>query len=102
MADPTVFERTCEEIARSTALDELSARGTVRLALKAAGLDARSVSGAQMAVVLTKLMPAELSARGVADAERLCAELARRVASLGGGDADGSSVEDVFRRLGGR
>jgi hypothetical protein len=103
MAEPGVFERACEELARATSLDDLSARGTIRIALKSAGLDARGVTGEQMAVVIRKVLPGELASRGVADAERICGELATRVQPLGGASAGaGSSVEDVFRRLGGR
>lgn len=39
MADPTPFDFTAERLERSTPLDQLAARGTLRLALKAAGLD---------------------------------------------------------------
>jgi len=98
----SVFETTCEELARQGGLDGLSARGTVRLALKAAGLDARSVTSGQMRVVLEKVMPAELAARGVPEPGTVCRGIAARISAL---EADGarprSSVEDVFRRLGG-
>ena len=67
MADSSpVFDKTCEEIEQRTSLERIEVRGTVRIGLKAAGLDAIGVYGAQMAVMLRKLLPKELEARGVA------------------------------------
>ena len=101
MADAPAFDWVCSELEQRTPLDRLEARGTVRLALKEAGLDGRSVTAEQMKVVLEKLMPGELEARGVEDAGSLCLTLASGVASLEGGDAAAESPEDVFRRLAG-
>ena len=97
----TVFDFVAEELERRTQLEKLEARGTIRLALKSAGLSAREVTGEQMAVVLEQVMPAELGPRGVEDAAALCAELARAVAGFTptGGEPSGVSPEDVFRRL---
>jgi hypothetical protein len=99
----SLFEFIAGKIQQQTDLDQLEARGTVRIALKEAGLDARNVTVGQMSVMLDKTMPRELEARGVADAPGLCRGL---IAGLEGfqGDAGGpgESPEDVFRRLGGR
>ena len=59
-------------------MNRLEARGTVRLALRQAGLDVTAVTGEQMSVVLAKVMPAELAARGVDDVGGICAALAQR------------------------
>lgn len=61
MADSPAFAWTCAEIVRTTSLSELVARGTVRLALKQAGLAPDSVSGEEMAVVLrdTRIVDAQ-------------------------------------------
>lgn len=98
-----VFDWVCAQLQGATSLSELEARGTVRLALKQAGLDARGVTADEMAVVLRKVMPAELAQRGVGGAPGVCERLAARVgAEAGGGDGGAaSSVEAVFRRLGG-
>ena len=100
MAD-TVFDFVAEELERVTVLEKLEARGTIRLALKAAGFDPREVSSSQMAVVLEQVMPAELRPRGIDNAEELCGEIARAVKGFEpvGGEASGVSPEDVFRRL---
>jgi hypothetical protein len=93
------FVWTCAEIERVTSLSELVARGTVRLALKQAGLEAQSVSGSEMAIVLSEILPRELAARAVANAPRLCSEIALRIRGLN--FAGGDAVVDVFQRLGG-
>jgi hypothetical protein len=103
MAD-SLFEFIAAEVEKRTELDKLEARGTVRIALKEAGLDPRSVTVDQMAVMLEKTLPKELEARGVTGAAELCRGV---VTALKGFRPTGSaprheSPEDVFRRLGGR
>ncbi|HME73422.1 MAG TPA: hypothetical protein VKM54_26705 [Myxococcota bacterium] len=100
MGESAVFERTCNELAQATSFDNLSARGTVRLALKSAGLDPREVTSAQMLVVVKRLLPGELKARGVKEPDVVCSAIAARIAGVAP-EAQGQSVEDVFRRLGG-
>jgi hypothetical protein len=100
MADAEAFDFVCSQLETRTSLDRLAARGTVRIALKQAGFDARSVAPEQMAVVVEKVLPAELSARSVADAGPICAGIAskaRRLASSAGAE----TPDSVFRRLGG-
>ena len=55
MLGSPAFTWPCAEIERATTLSELVARGTVRLALKQAGLEAQSVSGDEMAIVLREI-----------------------------------------------
>jgi hypothetical protein len=100
MADAAAFEFVCEQLEAHTPLDRLAARGTVRIALKQAGLDPRAATPAQLAVVCEKVLPAELAARGVAGAPALCQQIAAKARKL----VEGPSVETpdaVFRRLGG-
>lgn len=99
MADSTSFQWLCERIETATPLNNLEARGTVRLALKAAGLDARTVIAEQVRVVLAKVLPTELAARGIDDAEALCSSLIAGVPECEGSGVD--SPEAVFSRLGG-
>ena len=77
MADSKAFTTLCEELERASSLDRLEARGTVRLALKQAGLEANAVSASQLAVVVEKILPAELRTRGVDNPDALCGQLAR-------------------------
>jgi hypothetical protein len=99
MLGSPAFLWTCAEIERAAALSELVARGTVRLALKQAGLEAQSVSGDEMAIVLREILPRELTARAVAHAPKLCSEIAVRLRARNFAGAD--AVVDVFGRLGG-
>jgi len=101
MNESAVFESTCEALARATSFDNPSARGTVRHALKSAGLDARQVTSAQMRVVLKHVLPGELRALGIKEPDAVCSTIAERIAGIAPIPAQGPSVEDVFRRLGG-
>ena len=99
MATSPAFDWLCEHLERATDLDRLEARGTVRLALKSAGLTAAGVTPEQMCVVIEKVLPGELVSRGIEDADQKCTQLASGVSRL---DADGfgDSPDEVFRRLG--
>jgi hypothetical protein len=105
VADSVVFERTCELLVEHTSLERIEVRGTVRIALKGAGLDVGSVDASQMRVVLDKLMPSELENRGVGDASATCAQVARAIEDLrleGGEDRAAAAAETLGRFGGGR
>jgi hypothetical protein len=100
MAD-LLFDSIADALEGATTLDRLEARGTLRLALKNAGLDPSSLGADQAAVVLRKLMPTELQSRGIPESESVCETLAQNVSSLTGADTvHGDSPESVFQRLG--
>lgn len=103
MAGSQAFEWLCEAIEAGTSLERLEARGTVRIALKEAGLDARSVTPAELAVVVQKILPRELGQRGVADEGALCERLRSGLGHLevDVGRAATHSPDAIFRRLGG-
>ena len=100
MADAEAFDFVCEQIEVRTSLDRLVARGTVRIALKQAGLDSRSVSPEQIAVVVEKVLAGELATRGIANSAALCSEIASKARKLAG-RTSGETPDAVFRRLGG-
>jgi len=97
-ADP--FQFVCDRLGERVQLDRLALRGAVRLALKAAGFEPRAVRPTEMAVVVSRMLPKELTACGVTDPETLCAKLAADVSGLGA-RASVESPDAVFRRLGG-
>ena len=99
MAETSAFEFVCEKLEERTSFDRLEARGTVRLALKSAGLEPRSISSDQMKVVLEKVLPGELAARGIEDSEAVCRTLATQVIGVAG-SGENDSPEEVFARLG--
>ncbi|MCR9092993.1 MAG: hypothetical protein NXI30_02135 [bacterium] len=82
MAESKVFAWLCERLEADTDLDRLEARGTVRICLKQAGLIAADLSPAQAATVVEKVLPQELEARGVAEADVLCERLAHNTQML--------------------
>jgi len=100
MADSPVFDFVCEKLEQGTALDRLAVRGTVRIALKQAGLEARSVTAQQMGVVLERLLPNELNARGVEGGDALCARIRTGLAGVAA-TAQVDTPDAVFQRLGG-
>nr|MDJ0853233.1 hypothetical protein [Myxococcota bacterium] len=77
----------------------LEARGTVRLALKEAGLDVRSVTRSQMVVVVERVLPQALSSRGVQDFDELCKEWKARLSALQTRSTP-DTPDLVFERLG--
>jgi hypothetical protein len=100
MADLTAFEHACERLEQRTELSRLEARGTLRIALKEAGLDPASVKVAELCVVARMVLPNELAARGIADAESICERLRSELAEIQ--DSAGiDTPEAVFARLGG-
>jgi hypothetical protein len=101
MPDSGAFVHVCERLEQESDLDRLEARGTVRIALKASGLEPRTITPVQMKVVLEKVLPAELASRGVAQGERLCQRIAAGLAGLADDSRDGESPDAVFARLGG-
>lgn len=100
MADSPVFEFVCGEIEQRTSLGRLEARGTVRLALKEAGLAANAVSVREMDVVLARLLPAALAARGIEDGEALCGQIRTGAARLQDAGRAVETPEAIFGRLG--
>ncbi len=98
-----LFDIAAETLERNTNLDRLAARGTLRIALKEAGLDANKLTIPQLRATFEKLMPKELDARGVGDAEEKCKtsmdEIARSADAID--IASSTSPDAVFKRLGG-
>jgi len=101
MANVTVFDWICGELERLTSLDTLEARGTVRISLKEAGLEARSVGPVQLSVVVGRVLGGELRARGIEDADEVCEYLVTGLKSLEPESTSGETPEEIFKRLGG-
>ena len=96
----SLFDAASQGLEKFTDLDRLEARGTLRIALKESGLDADTVSLAQLKVVFAKLMPEHLEKRAVTDAVAVCDSV---IGSLSAADhaGAGSSTDEIFGRLGG-
>jgi hypothetical protein len=76
-----VFDWVCSELERSTSLDPAVARGTVRLALREAGLNPDSVDAAGMEVVVEKILPRELLAHHLDGVDQLCRRMVQTLAT---------------------
>jgi hypothetical protein len=99
--DPTLFDLAAERLEHHTGLDRLAARGTLRIALKSAGLTGKSVTARHLCVVFEKVMPGELGSRGVSGVQAACAAVLADLQSAGGAaeDASATSPDEIFRRL---
>jgi hypothetical protein len=100
MADSAAFEFACNQLEAKTSLDRLAARGTVRIALKQAGLEARTVTPEQMTVIVQKILPVELGSRGIDGAEEVCQAILAGLGKVERGPVS-ETPDAVFKRLGG-
>lgn len=101
MAGEALFDAVADALQGSAGLDALATRGTLRLALKGAGLDPKKVTPAQMRVVLERVLPGELERRGVPDARSICDAIAETVQRSEAmvPEPSASAPEDFFRRM---
>ncbi len=100
MAD-TLFDLAADSLEQHSALGRLEARGTLRIALKAAGLGPKGLTSAQLKVVFDQVMPEELDSRGVSNLQDVCAAVLADIADARGAAAEASATgpDEIFRRL---
>ena len=101
--ETTLFDFAAERLEHHTGFSRIESRGTLRLALKSAGLEPKSLSLDELCVVFEKLMPGELEQRGVSDAAPTCRAVIDDLANSPTPTeaASPSDVDGIFRRLGG-
>ncbi|MCH7599558.1 MAG: hypothetical protein IH881_06125 [Myxococcales bacterium] len=98
----TLFDHAADQLESNTPLSRLEARGTLRIALKDAGLDVNNLTLNELSAVFEKLMPAELEARGIDCAATTCtAVMAEITRTADTSTAPIQNSDSVFRRLGG-
>lgn len=96
-----VFERAADELEALSRMSRLEARGTLRLALKDAGLVPKTVNAKAMLVVLDRILPQLLTRRGVAGAPDMCRSISGIVRGLTSETSyDIDTPEKVFARIG--
>ncbi len=98
-----LFDYAAECLEQHTSFNRLEARGTLRIALKSAGLDPKELTVEHLRVVFLRVMPGELARRGVDDPASICGAVVGDLAEAPAA-ADVTSPRDVdgiFRRLGG-
>jgi len=98
----TLFDHAADRLESNTPLSRLEARGTLRIAVKEAGLDVNKLTLDGLTAVFERVMPAELEARGIDAAATTCSAVMAEIARTA--DISTAPVENsdaVFRRLGG-
>ena len=100
MSTSAVFDWLSTQLSQHSTLEVIQARGTLRLALKDAGLEPRTLTKTQAQVLLAKVLPYELGTRGVSNAAQLCAELTTALKMMTFADATTEAAETIFARLG--
>jgi len=98
MSDSPAFECSCDKLQELTSLTRLEVRGTVRIALREAGLSARTVSPAQAIAVAEQVLPGMLSARGVDGPLAVCNTLCQSLAALQDPERH-DDLASVFQRI---
>lgn len=99
MTGASNFDHVSECLEEQTSLNRLEARGTLRIALKESGFEAKSVQAGQLKVVIERLLPQHLRDRGVSDAEKVCELLTHAIFDEPASDA-AETPEAIFARLG--
>jgi hypothetical protein len=98
-----LFDVAAESLEEATNMNRLAVRGTLRIAVKEAGLDPHKLTITHLRAVFEKLMPKELEARGISDPAATCHAvmdaIARSAEAIG--VESSTSPDDVFKRLGG-
>ena len=96
-----LFDLAAERLEHHTGFDRLTARGTLRLALKVAGLDPSTFTAGQLCVVFEKVMPGELERRGVSDAAVVCSTVIDDLANAQALPdlASATHIDEIFGRL---
>lgn len=95
-----VFERAADELESLSRMSRLEARGTLRLALKEAGLIPKTVNAKSMLVVLERILPQLLTRRGVQGAGETCRTISMVVRGLTGeSNYEIDTPEKVFARI---
>ncbi len=97
-----LFDFAADHLEQHTSLDRLTARGTLRIALKAAGLSPKSLRVEQLRVAVDKVLARELEKRGVEGARKICAELSNALPGVSAAEQAPASAgaDEIFRRLG--
>jgi len=97
-----LFSFVAEQLERCTPLDRLESRGTLRLVLKKAGFEPKTVTQNQFCVILESVAPAELEDRGVAEAEAICTALIEKIQAEPADRWEAArDVDEIFDRLAG-
>jgi len=99
LSDSAVFDFLCEQVERHARLSRLEARGTVRLMLKAVGLDAATLGKGAAILTIDRFLDKELRVRGVADAEQVKSRVLQALRDSKLHDPQGDDAASIFSRI---
>lgn len=97
-----LFDYATQKLEEMTPLDRLEVRGMLRIVLKDAGLEVKSLTIHQLAVVFKKILPQELESRQVVDPKGVCNAIIQDLHQSWIGESETASIDEIFDRLGGR
>jgi len=99
-----LFDCAADELERHTELNRLEARGTLRLAIKRAGLDAKRLRFRELDAIFERVMPGQLATRGIDQPSSVCKAIMVAIARNANGVtlADAANTDEVIGRLGGQ
>ncbi len=97
-----LFDILSARLEEETDLIRLEARGTLRIAFRHGGVDIECFTRAEVSALFTRILPAELTQRGVAEPEAVCTGILDGLdeALFGESEAAASLRDETFRRLG--
>lgn len=97
-----LFTWASEALERTTFMGLAACRGTLRLALKKAGLDAATLTQQELEVVLLRVLPVELEVRGIEGSMQLCRDIESELAEARfelPGESVRNSTDSTLRRI---
>lgn len=95
----SAFELAARCLSQSTGMSETEARGTLRFAMKDAGLRIELLTPAKARVLLQRVVPRHLTARGQTDAQAACDAAAAALAAQEAVRPSVPAPDEVFRRV---
>jgi len=97
----SAFEVCCEALEGVTTLTGLESRGTIRIALKKAGLEPARARHDEIRRALPHVLPPELGLRGIETPDDVCRKIDALLerAKLEESDSPGDATEEVFDRM---
>ena len=96
-----LFALVADGLEAETVFGRLETRGTLRIALKKAGVDAKNFTLVELEATFAKIMPDELARRGVRNAIGVCDTVLKSLPSdLRNAPGDpATSRDEIMRRL---
>ena len=96
-----LFALVADRLEALTELDRLQARGTLRITLKMAGVDAKKFTVAELEAVFATIMPDALTRCGATNAAEVCSSVLASLPSdvLDESGDSAASRDEIMRRL---